>query len=119
MRIIILLLLFISLTGQDLRNDKTKHYLAGLNISHSVSAAYFLWKPHQPVRACLYGFIASSLVGIGKEAIYDKMLKRGNCDNEDAYVTMWGSLVGALTFRIGIHEFYGKKRTIYYNILEN
>lgn len=110
------LFLILSLNGK--LTDKDVHYLSGVNISNSVGMTYYLTKPYKPFKACLVGFTAGSLVGLGKE-IYDSRKGGSGFDSEDLKVTMWGSLLGSITLRVGIHEFYGKKRTICYNILEN
>ena len=110
------LLLILSLNGQ-LKDDEL-HYLAGVNISSAVGNAYFLVKPYKPFKACLVGFVAGSVAGLGKE-LYDSRKGGSGFDAEDLKVTIWGSLVGSVTLRVGIHEFYGKKRTIIYNNLEN
>lgn len=114
LKTIILIFLSFNIIGQTIyyrlfKDDKNLHYLAGVNISNAVGSAIFL-KTQRPFIACAGGAIAGALIGIGKEAIWDKALGMGVCDNEDAYVTMWGSLVGAVTLRIGLHEFYGKRR---------
>lgn len=110
------LLLILTLNGQ--LKDDDLHYLAGLNISNSVGSAYFVSKPYKPFRACLVGFIAGSVAGLGKE-LYDSRKGGTGFNKADLSTTVWGSLVGTLTLRIGIHQFYGQKRTIAYNILEN
>ena len=110
------LLLILSLNGQ-LKDDEL-HYLAGVNISSAVGTAYFLVKPYKPFKACLVGFIAGSVAGLGKE-LYDIRNGGTGFNKADLTTTMWGALVGSVTLRVGIHEFYGKKRTIAYNITEN
>ena len=121
-QITILLLLAFGMKAQRfdamLKDDKNAHFLAGQTISSTVGTAYFLIKPYKPFRACLVGFVAGSLAGLGKE-IYDSRKGGSGFDSEDLKVTIWGSLVGSVTLRIGLHEFYGKKRTIIYNNLEN
>lgn len=106
------LFLILSLNGK--LTDKDVHYLSGINISNSVGITYYLAKPYKPFKACLVGFVAGSLAGLGKE-IYDSRKGGSGFDAEDLKVTVWGSLVGSVILRIGIHEFYGKKRTILYN----
>lgn len=103
--------------GIKAQRDKNIHFLAGQTISSTVGTAYFLIKPYKPFKACLVGFVAGSLAGLGKE-IYDSRKGGSGFDSEDLKVTMWGSLVGSIILRVGIHEFYGKKRTIIYNNLD-
>ena len=117
---ILLLLLAFGMKAQRLdmmlKDDKNWHFICGQTISSTVGTAYFLAKPYKPFRACLVGFMAGSLVGLGKE-LYDSRKGGSGFDSEDLKVTMWGSLVGSITLRVGLHEFYGKKRTILYNEL--
>lgn len=116
-KILLALLLTSVLKGQtDLKyqmfkNDDNLHYLAGINIANAVGSAVF-YETKRPFLSCATGFVAGSLVGIAKEAIWDKRMHKGVCDNADAYSTMWGSLTGALTLRIGINIFYEKKQPI-------
>ena len=99
-------------------NSDNLHYLAGVNIASGIGAAYFVYKPYKPFKACLVGLMAGSLAGLGKE-LYD-MRKGGTGFNKaDLTTTIWGSLVGSVCLRVGIHEVYGKKRTIAYNLMEN
>ena len=118
---IIILLLAFGMKAQRfdamLKDDKNIHFICGQTISSTVGSAYFLIKPYKPFKACLVGFVAGSLAGLGKE-IYDNRKGGSGFDSEDLKVTIWGSLVGSVTLRVGIHEFYGKKRTILYNELD-
>jgi hypothetical protein len=79
----------------------TLHIYAGMAISAGVGATVYS-KTKMPFLSSAIGFASGCLVGVGKEAIYDKMLKRGYCDNADAYKTFWGAAVGAVCIRIGI-----------------
>ena len=119
---IIILLLAFGMKAQRfdamLKDDKNIHYLCGQTISSTVGSAYFLIKPYKPFKACLVGFIAGSVAGLGKE-LYDSRNGGTGFNKADLTTTMWGALVGSVTLRIGLHEFYGKKRTIIYNNLEN
>ena len=40
----------------------------------------------------------ATLAGIGKELIYDMMLKKGTPDKDDFFATAWGGLVGAVVW---------------------
>ena len=102
--------------GMKAQTDKDKHFLCGQVISSTVGTAYFLYKPYKPFKACLVGFAAGVGAGLFKEILDSR--KGGTGFNIDDFgVTTWGAAVGTLTLRIGIHEFYGKKRTICYNLL--
>lgn len=116
-QITILLLLAFGMKAQRF-DDKNAHFLAGQMISTNVGATYYLIKPYKPFKACLVGFIAGSVAGVGKE-LYDSRKGGTGFNKADLTTTMWGALVGSVTLRVGIHEFYGKKRTIAYNITEN
>lgn len=115
MKILILILISFNLPAQL---DKTKHFLAGQIISSTAGTAYFLIKPYKPFKACLVGFVTGVGAGLFKE-ILDSRKGGTGFNNDDFGVTIWGAAVGTLSLRIGIHEFYGKKRTIHYNLLEN
>lgn len=99
------------------QRDQNLHFLAGQVISTNVGAGYYLLKPHSPFKACLVGLAAGSLAGLGKE-LYDSRKGGTGFNKYDLATTIWGAAVGSLTLRIGIHEFYGKKRTILYNELD-
>jgi hypothetical protein len=44
------------------------------------------------------GLSASVLAGAGKELIWDKWLKKGTPDKDDAFATAWGGLAGAVVW---------------------
>ena len=104
MKTIILLLISFSISAQvtiEKIDDKALHVYAGMIASAGIgSFAYH--KTKKPFISCLIGFGSGCLIGIGKEAVYDKLLKRGVCSNEDAYFTFWGSAVGSFVLRAGI-----------------
>lgn len=97
----ILILLFVTFGMKGQIDDKSKHYLAGVVITNwAGSSAYYFGA--KPFKACLIGFGAGCLAGLGKEYIYDKQMGIGVFDKEDLRVTIWGSLVGAFCLRIAI-----------------
>lgn len=99
MRTILLLLLAFGMKAQI--DDKGKHYLAGVVVSNwAGSSAYYFGA--KPLKACLIGFTAGALAGLGKDYIYDKQMGRGVFDKEDIKMTVWGSLVGAFFLRVAI-----------------
>ena len=109
MKTLLLILLSFSLTAQRLTDDQ-KHWVAGSLISGvSGSAAYELGA--RPFHAACIGFGLGTLAGIAKEAIWDKRMKRGTCDNGDAFTTSWGALFGSLTVIIYIDR--KEKNTIF------
>ena len=83
----------------DAPNDKKLHALAGFYITGVSSAAMYYWTGKKWV-STLTGFAVGCLAGIAKEAIIDKAMGLGNCDNNDAYVTIGGAFASALTVRI-------------------
>ena len=44
------------------------------------------------------GLSAATLAGTGKELIWDKWLKKGTPDKDDAFATAWGGLAGAVVW---------------------
>lgn len=108
---LIILLLFPFLLNAQL-NDKDKHYLAGVVISNwAGSSAYYFGA--KPFKACLIGFTAGTLAGLGKEYIYDRQLGKGTFNKEDLLTTVWGSLAGTFCLRIALD--YNQKK---YNFVE-
>ena len=97
----ILILLFVTFGMKAQIDDKGKHYLAGVIISNwAGSSAYYFGA--KPLKACLIGFTAGALTGLGKEYIYDKQMGRGTFSKPDLEMTVWGSLVGTFCLRIAI-----------------
>ena len=89
---IILLLLSFSLSAQKMANE-TKHVYAGMIITVGTSEILQQYNV-KPYKAILFGFGMGILAGASKELIYDKLMKRGNCDKYDFFNTAWGSLCG-------------------------
>ena len=89
---IILLLLSFSLSAQRIDNE-TKHVYAGMIITVGTSELLQQYNV-KPYKAILFGFGMGILAGASKELIYDKLMKRGNCDKFDFFNTAWGSLCG-------------------------
>lgn len=97
----ILILLFVTFGMKAQIDDKSKHYVAGVVVSNwAGSTAYYFGA--KPFKACLIGFGAGCLAGIGKEYIYDKAMDRGTFSKPDLEMTIWGSLVGSFCLRVGI-----------------
>ena len=88
--------------GTERLDRNTLHVYAGMAISAGIGAKIYC-KTKMPFLSSVIGFASGCFVGVGKEAIYDKMLKHGVCDNADAYKTFWGAAVGAMCIRIGIN----------------
>lgn len=94
---IILLLITCSAFGQ--MSDKTKHELAGTFISAG-SGATIDYFTHKHALSVVSGVLIGCTAGILKEAVWDKRMGKGNCDNWDAGATIWGSILGGLTLRV-------------------
>jgi len=113
--LIALSVLTFSTKAQSLKQEIIKrdnlHYMAGVNISAATSSFVF-YKTKRPFLSCLSGFVVGSIAGIAKEAIWDKRMHLGTCDNGAAFTTMWGSLTGSLGARISINIFYEKKQPL-------
>ena len=91
-KILILLFLSFSLSAQRMANE-TKHVYAGMIITVGTSEILQQYNV-KPYKAILFGFGMGILAGASKELIYDKLMKRGNCDKYDFFNTAWGSLCG-------------------------
>lgn len=99
----LLLILFPFMLSAQKLTDDYKHWITGSLISGvSGSAAYELGA--KPFHAACIGFGLGTLAGIAKEYVWDKQMKRGTCDNKDAFTTSWGALFGALTVTIYIDK---------------
>ena len=82
------------------------------SVDPSPTNTYTPWLVNQyikkPLLSTLIGFTIGSLVGIGKEVIWDRKLGRGTYDKYDMFDTSWGSACGA-TFMIGAFSYKNKK----------
>lgn len=83
-------------------NHYTKHYEAGLLISGTVGYTmnYFI---ERPALSALTGLGAGITAGICKEAIWDKQMGLGHCNNMSAISTIMGSAVSAVANAIIFH----------------
>jgi len=70
--------------------DKQKHFIYGVAISLIISI----------FTTPLIGFIFTSLIGVGKELIWDKWLDKGNPEILDALFTIAGALLSSLFIQI-------------------
>lgn len=86
-------------TSINAPTDKKLHALAGWCITGATSAAMYYWTGKKWV-SVLTGLAVGCLAGIAKEAIWDKAIGLGNCDNKDAYVTFGGAFASAFTVKI-------------------
>lgn len=84
-------------------DDKFEHYHAGLHIACFVGSSVYFFT-HRPFLSCVLGTLSTALVGIAKEAIWDKRLGHGTCSNEDAFMTGMGGIGGGMAVRIGIDK---------------
>jgi hypothetical protein len=110
MKYLIILLLSTNILYSQKDYSSTKHFYAGFTIT----CTSFLIVNHyikKPLLSTLIGFTIGSLVGIGKEVIWDRKLGRGTYDKVDMFDTSWGSACGA-TFMIGAFSYKNKKDKI-------
>lgn len=66
-----------------IKTDKLLHFLSGWVISVTIG----LWLP-------IWGVVIASLVGLGKELIWDKQLGKGDANFFDFMATVTGAFVG-------------------------
>ena len=108
MKYLIILLLSTNMLYSQKDYSSTKHFYAGFTITcgSSLLVNHCIKKP---LLSTLIGFTVGSLVGIGKEVIWDRKLGRGTYDKYDMFDTSWGSACGA-TFMIGAFSYRIKKQ---------
>jgi len=82
--------------------DKIKHLKWGAGITTVCAlATIFIWKPILHPEVILISGVIGSLVGIGKELIWDKLLGKGTPEFADGYATVWSSLLTAILIYAG------------------
>jgi hypothetical protein len=108
MKYLIILLLSTNILYSQKDYSSTKHFYAGFTITcgSSLVVNHYIKKP---LLSTLIGFTIGSLVGIGKEVIWDRKLGKGTYDKFDMWDTSWGSVCGA-TFMIGAFSYRIKKQ---------
>jgi hypothetical protein len=108
MKYLILLLLSTNMLYSQKDYSSSKHFYAGFTITcgSSLVVNHYI---KRPLLSTLIGFTIGSLVGIGKEVIWDRKLGRGTYDKFDMFDTSWGSACGA-TFMIGAFSYREKKQ---------
>lgn len=72
--------------------DKVKHFIAGFFVSFVVE--FFAPIP--------YGTLAAAVVGVGKELIWDKAMKKGTPSADDAIATLMGGVLASLLRHFGL-----------------
>jgi hypothetical protein len=85
-------------TPKEIIHDHyNEHYAVGVFISFTTGQAlrYYVM-PNRPGLCNVIGIGVAVIAGISKEAIWDKRMHLGVCNNESAYVTMWGGLQGGM-----------------------
>ena len=81
-------------------DDTTLHVYAGIVISLIIGFLSYYFTLIYPIVACAIGLASGTLVGVLKEFIWDKYLKKGTFSKIDMFSTFWGSLTGALVLRV-------------------
>lgn len=77
------------MTGRILNwfgTDGLAHVLVSLVLCGVLSAAFPVWA----------AVLATMAIGIGKELLWDKLLKKGTCEVRDALSDAIGTILGAL-----------------------
>ena len=86
---ITLLLLLSSLSSYPLPKDKSKHLIVSGVISTGASIIVYQFTGNKKT-SIITGVSTSLLIGLGKELIYDKAMKRGNPEFEDMLANFVG-----------------------------
>lgn len=91
-------MLFSSCTGQAIPTDKVLHFSIGYMIGATTTSLLEerLGKP----KAIAIGFGVTTSIGLIKELLFDKVLRKGTTEFEDLGVTMLGGLSGSLVITI-------------------
>lgn len=101
MKLILTFILIPFLLSSQIDNS-IKHKYAGAIIT--IGTSELLQQINvKPKYAIMIGFGTGLLAGACKELIYDKQMKKGNCNKYDFFDTAWGSLCG-VTVSIAISE---------------
>jgi hypothetical protein len=87
--------------GTGTMQSDTKHFyvsaigttLIGTTVNHYID---------KPMLSTWIGGVSMFGIGLGKELIYDGMMKRGVKSKQDVFINGWGSLVGMMTCRVVI-----------------
>lgn len=81
-------------------DDKALHVYAGVAISLIVGFLSYYFTEMMPIFACAIGVGAGTIVGVLKEVVWDKHMKKGTYSRLDMFSTFWGSLIGAIMLRV-------------------
>lgn len=101
-RLITIILLLLPLSSYSLPKDKSKHLIISGIISTSTSIVVYEFTENKKV-SIISGVSTSLLIGLGKELIYDKVMRKGNPEFED----MLSNFVG-VSFSIPLTLIYLK-----------
>lgn len=100
MKTLTLLLLLSTVGRTQIQTDKALHFSAGYVIGATTTA---LTSKQKPIVSISAGFLAGTLVGVGKE-LYDAQ-GHGTPSFKDALWTSIGSGLGSVTVRVGINQY--------------
>lgn len=106
---------WINQLGQSSEKDDAKHYwVSALGTIGASSIIYHY--TNKPGLSCLLGGAFMFGVGVGKEYIWDGMMKRGVKSGGDIFMDSMGVLGGMMGARVRIDIIYGpaKKQIKYY-----
>ena len=102
------LILLTSLGFAQIPSD-VKHVYASWIITDVVGGLAYS-KTEKIHESILIGVGTSVLCGMTKEYIWDKRLKRGTFSKVDMMDNVWGTLLGAVTLRVGIDIYERNKK---------
>lgn len=100
MKTLIVFVLLTTVGHSQIQTDKVAHFGIGYAIGATTTA---LTSKQKPIVSISAGFLAGTLVGVGKE-IYDKQ-GHGTPSFKDALWTSIGSGLGSVTIRVGINQY--------------
>lgn len=103
MKTLTLFFLLSTVGHSQIKTDKVAHFGIGYAIGATTTA---LTSKQKPIVSISAGFLAGTLVGVGKE-LYDAQ-GHGTPSFKDALWTSIGSGLGSVTIRIGINQYKRK-----------
>ena len=109
MKTLILILLSFTLSGQSDKSD-VKHVYASLGLTVIGSEISYHYTKNV-TKSLLMGSATALTIGLGKEFIYDRTLKKGTFSKMDIFFDVWGVLLGVVIERCWLNM--RGKETVY------
>lgn len=105
MKLLILILITFSLNGQPLNSyPKDYHYhVQGSILLQGCITSFVYWKTERNVFSNFMGVIGALSIGLAKEYVYDKAMKRGTFSALDIEADVRGCLYGGVINSININ----------------